>query len=577
MDCRGRRLIRAPSGANLPRMALNSISHHSSGSGVFPALVFVQGSEQKNIVLNHTPFTVGRKVDKDLVIADPRVSRDHAQIMLEGQDFFLVDLGSKHGTFVNGERIQRQKLDRGDRLEFGARDSAYILFNPAHATSNTAREFLSQISVIGMKPEANELETLRLFLEAARKLNTAGVLDEILITMLDVTLRITRAERGYVFLKDEDGNLRLAAGRNSNREPLLDDKTISHSILEESLRSNSEFLVTDTSQSLDLAGRQSIVAYDLRTVVCIPLRKFQVQAMREAQTPVPAASAAEAMGALYMDSRFASRDISGVGQDILHVIATEAASLIENARLVQAEEEARRYQQELSIAASIQQRLMQVKIPEVPFARLRGKNLSCKEIGGDFFDAVNTKDGLAVALADVSGKGVSAALLASMLQGMIYSHLIAGMSLLDVVTAVNRFFTEKMGGEKYATVLLVRLRRDGELEYVNCGHVPPLLVCGGEIIRPTHGNVPVGLLADATFASATCQMKSGDRFILVTDGVTEAENPTGEFFDDPRLEAVAGKSPTLEAIFSAVTEFCSGNPLGDDCTVVELCYTSAEK
>ncbi len=559
-------------------MALNTISHqsHSSGSGVFPALVFVQGSEQKNMVLNRTPFTVGRKVDKDLVIADPRVSRDHAQILQEGSDFFLEDLGSKHGTFVNGERIQRQKLERGDRLEFGARDSAYILFNPAHATSNTAREFLSQISVIGgIKPESTELETLRLFLEAARKLNTAGVLDEILITMLDVTLQLTRAERAYVFLKDEEGNLRLQAGRNAKKEPLLDDKTISHSILEESMRSNSEFLLTDTSRSLDLAGRQSIVAYDLRTVVCIPLRKLQVQATRDAQTPVPSV-AAQAMGVLYVDSRFASRDISGVSHDILHAIATEAASLIENARLVQAEEESRRYQQELSIAASIQQRLMQVKIPEVPFARLKGKNLSCKEIGGDFFDAVNTKEGLAVVLADVSGKGVSAALLASTLQGMIYSHLSAGMPLLNVVTAVNRFFTEKMGGEKYATVLLARLRRDGELEYVNCGHVPPLLVCGNEVMRPPHGNVPVGLLPDATFESATCQMKSGDRFILVTDGVTEAENPQGDFFEDFRLEAAAAKSPTLEGIFSAVTEFCSGNPLSDDCTVVELCYASCE-
>src|SRR5579872_5388465 len=559
-------------------MTLNSISHHGSGSGVFPALVFVQGSEQKNIVLNRIPFSVGRKVDKDLVIAEPRVSRDHAQIMQEGQDFFLVDLGSKHGTFVNGERIQRQKLERGDRLEFGARDSAYLLFNPGQRTSNTAREFLSQISVIGGvgKTETTELETLRLFLEAARKLNTTGVLEEILVTMLDVTLELTKAERAYVFLKDEDGKLVLKAGRNSKKEPLLDDKTISHSILEESLRSNSEFLLTDTSQSLDLAGRQSIVAYDLRTVVCIPLRKLQVQATRDAQTPAPGAPAAEAMGVLYVDSRFASRDIGGVGHDILHVIATEAASLIENARLVQAEEEARRYQQELSIAASIQQRLMQVKIPEVPFARLRGKNLSCKEIGGDFFDAVNTKEGLAVVLADVSGKGVSAALLASTLQGMIYSHLSSGMPLLNVVTAVNRFFTEKMGGEKYATVLLARLRRDGELEYVNCGHVPPLLVCGSEVIRPPHGNVPVGLLPDATFESATCQMKSGDRFILVTDGVTEAENPKGDFFEDFRLEAAAAKSPTLEGIFAAVTEFCSGNPLSDDCTVVELCYATAE-
>src|ERR1700691_2479324 len=238
-------------------MTLSATSHHSSGSGVFPALVFVQGNDQKSIVLNRTPFSVGRKVDKDLVIADPRVSRDHAQIVLEGEDFYLIDLGSKHGTFVNGERVQRQKLERGDRLEFGARDSAYILFNPAHHTSNTAREFLSQISGIQIKQDATDLEMLTLFLEAARKLNTAGVLDEILMTMLDVTLQLTRAERAYVFLKDEEGKLRLAAGRNSKKEPLLDDKTISHSILEESIRSNSEFLETDTSRSLDLAGRQS--------------------------------------------------------------------------------------------------------------------------------------------------------------------------------------------------------------------------------------------------------------------------------------------------------------------------------
>ena len=355
--------------------------------------------------MERTPFTVGRKVDKDLVIADPRVSRDHAQILKEGQEFFLIDLGSKHGTFVNGERVQRQKLERGDRLEFGARDSAYLLFNPGQEKSNTAREFLSQISVIQIKPEATDLEKLKIFLEAARKLNTVGVLDEILMTMLDTTLQLTNAERGYVFLKDEDGKLRLRAGRNSKKEPLLDDKTISHSILEDSLRSNSRFLLTDTSQSLDLAGRQSIVAYDLRTVICIPLRKMQVQATRDVQTPAPTSNSAEAMGALYIDSRFASRDISGVDEDILDVIATEAASLIENARLVQAEEEARRYQQELSIAASIQQRLMQVKIPEVPFASLRGKNLSCKEIGGDFYDAVNTKEGLAVVLAERQRQG----------------------------------------------------------------------------------------------------------------------------------------------------------------------------
>ncbi len=510
-------------------------------------------------------------MEKDLVIADPRVSRDHALIVSESGKFFVEDQGSKHGTFVNGERVERRMLERNDRMEFGARDTIYAVFHPQHVTTNTARDFLSQISGIQISSEVTDLEKLTIFLDAARRLNTTGVLDEILLTLLDVTLKLTGSERGYVFLKDPTGKLRLAAGRNSKGELLLDDKTISHSILEDALRANSEFLLTDTSQSLDLSGRQSIVAYDLRTVICIPLRKFHVQT-RARDANDGAQASGEAMGALYVDSRFASRDISKVSGDILHVVATEAASLIENARLVQAEEESRRYQQELSIAASIQQRLMAVTIPDVPFARLCGKNLSCKEIGGDFFDAVNTEDGLALVLADVAGKGVSAALLASTLQGMMYSQLVARMPLTDIVASANRFLTSKQIGEKYATVIIARLRHDGELEYVNCGHVPPLLVCGGEVIRPSHGNLPVGLLPDAVYESDRYSLHAGDRLVLVTDGVTEAENAEGEFFDNERLE-IAARKGTMQDIFAAVSEFCGSTPLSDDCTVVEMVFS----
>jgi serine phosphatase RsbU (regulator of sigma subunit) len=549
--------------------AQSTASVPAVSSGIFPSLIFVQGGEQRTLYLDHTPFSIGRKIDKDLVIADPRVSRDHALVISESGRFFVEDQGSKHGTFVNGERVGRKELERNDRLEFGARDTIYAVFHPQHVTANTAREFLSHISGIQISNEVTDLEKLTIFLEAARKLNTTGVLDEILLTLLDVTLKLTGAERGYVFLKDKAGDLRLAAGRNSKGELLLDDTTISHSILDDALRSNSEFLLSDTSRSLDLAARQSIVAYDLRTVICIPLRKLQVQTRGRSSEPAPTG---EVMGALYVDSRFASRDISKVSGDILHVVATEAASLIENARLVQAEEESRRYQQELAIAASIQQRLMAVSIPEVPFARLDGKNLSCKEIGGDFFDAVNTNDGLAVVLADVAGKGVSAALLASTLQGMIYSQLVAGTPLTEIVASANRFLTSKHIGEKYATVIVARLRRDGELEYVNCGHIPPLLVCNGEVIRPANGNLPVGLLADATYESDHYSLHSGDRLVLVTDGVTEAENAIGEFFDNDRLEAAAKKG-TMQDIFAAVSHFCGNTPLSDDCTVVELAFS----
>ena len=540
------------------------------GSSLFPKLLLIQGGEQRTFRVDHTPFTVGRKVDKDLVIADPRVSRDHAIIVSENGQFVVMDQSSKHGTFVNGERVERKNLERNDRLEFGVRDVVYAVFNPQQGASNTAREFLSQISGIQISTDTSDLEKLTLFLDAARRLNTTGVLDEILITLLDLSLKLTGGERGYVFLKNAVGDLRLAAARNSKGETLLDDKTISHSILEDAISSNSEFLITDTSRSLDLSGRHSVVAFDLRTVICVPLRKPQVQATRDASTPQ---ATGDVIGALYVDSRFASRDISGVGSDILHVIATEAASLIENARLVQAEEAARRYQQELSIAASIQQKLMAVTIPEVPFAKLNGKNLPCKDIGGDFFDAVNTDNGLTVVLADVSGKGVSAALLASTLQGMIYSQLSAGMKLTDIVAAVNRYFTHKEIGEKYATLVIAKLQRDGELEYVNCGHVPPLLVCNGEIIRPAHGNLPVGLLSDATYESDRFQLHSGDRLVLVTDGVTEAENAAGDFFDNHRLEEVAARAAGLEEILLAVSVFCDGTPLSDDCTVVDLVFT----
>ena len=94
-------------------------SSQSGISSIFPVAIYVQGSEQQTLSLNHTPYTVGRKVDRDLVIADPRVSREHASIVSENGEFFVIDQGSKHGTFVNGERVDRHKLQRSDHWSSG--------------------------------------------------------------------------------------------------------------------------------------------------------------------------------------------------------------------------------------------------------------------------------------------------------------------------------------------------------------------------------------------------------------------------------------------------------------------------
>ncbi len=547
-----------------------------SGTGVFPRLLLVEGGAQRTLTVNRSPFTVGRKADRDLVIADARVSREHAEIVSEEGKFFVVDIGSRHGTYVNGQRVQRHKLQGNDRIEFGVRENIYAVFQPGSSGISPAREFLDQLPGMHVT-DVNDMEKLTIFLEAARKLNSAGVLDEILVTLLDTTLKLAQADRAFVFLYEKDRTLRLAAGRNAQGVSLVDDATISRSVLNDALRSNSEFVLTDNSESMDFNERQSIVAYDLRTIVCLPLRKRKVQSARHENTPASVdTTKGEVLGALYLDSR-STRAVSAVSHDILRAIATEATSVVESAHLVEAEESARRYQQELSIAASIQQGLMAVTIPHVPFAKISARNLSCSETGGDFYDAVRTEDKLAVVIADVCGKGVSAALLASTLQGMLYSHLAAGMPLSDTVGALNRFLTQKRVGEKYATMFIARIDSEGELEYVNCGHVLPLIVSHGEpeikIIRPDVSNLPVGLIPGAAYECGRGRLEPGDRLILVTDGVTEAENSTGEFFDNPRLEDVASRSCDMEDIFAAISEFRGTTPLTDDCTVVDLLYT----
>jgi serine phosphatase RsbU (regulator of sigma subunit)/pSer/pThr/pTyr-binding forkhead associated (FHA) protein len=535
----------------------------------FPEMVYYHSGAQDSIVLKKTPFKIGRKTENDLVISDARVSREHAQIIEEKGDYWVVDNQSKHGTFVNAEKVEgRRKLFRNDRVEFGVREEVYLLFSPTTSRVSTTREFISQISGIDLRSGGSDLEKLTFFLDAARKLNTQNVLEEILVTLIEATLRLTGAERGYVFLRNDEGVLRLAAGRNSKGGPLSDDKTISQSIIQDAARSASAFLVSDTMKMSGMAKRQSVIAHDLRTVICIPLRRKVVQQQASDAQITP-----DVIGVLYLDSKYASRDLSTVGQDILAAIATEAAALVENARLVQAEEAARRLEQEMAIAASIQQRLMAVRIPELPFARIQAKNIPCKDIGGDFFDLVQTEDGLVMVITDVCGKGISAAILASILQGLVYSQALAGVPLSQIVSTANSFLCNKELGEKYATVVVAKLTPDGKLEYVNCGHVPPLVVRKGELVKLEQSNLPVGLLRDVTYETGTQQLDPGDRFIVVTDGVTEAEDPKGDFYGYERLEEIA-KSNDLEGIFQSIRDYAQGVPLGDDCTVFELTYKS---
>ena len=542
----------------------------SPSTGDPPVLVVVEGTDRRTIVLDHFPFTIGRRTDRDMVMADPRVSREHAHFLREPDGTFIVDQGSRHGTFVNGERVNRRKLARNDRIEFGVQGAAYVLFSPDRSPSSAAQQFLSQFST--WKPASgagSDLEMLSVFLEAARKLNTSGVLEDVLQTLLEAALRLTHAERGFVFLRDHDGELRLAAGRDKTGESITDDSTISRSVLRDAANSASEFLVTDTDDTGKLAGRESVVAHNLHSVICIPLRKTVIKDKAKDDTK----GGPNVQGVLYLDAQFLSGKLSSVSHDILRTIANGAATLVENASLVQAEDAAKRYRQELAIAAEIQQRLMTVTVPEVPFAKVNAVSYACKDIGGDFFDLVYTDKGLTLIVADVSGKGVSAAVVASILQGMLYSQLALDLPLPEMMAAVNRFLCEKVGGQKYATLVVARLNNDGGLELMNCGHVPPLLVSGGKITKLEEGNLPVGLVPGAEFQSTRLTLGTDDRLLLVTDGVTEAEDASGEFFGTERLEDCCHMG--LVAIEQAVTTFRGGTALTDDFTITEMIFRGA--
>ncbi len=520
------------------------------------------GPHRSTGIVDHTPFTVGRLPDRDMMLEDVHVSRKHAEIVYEDGAFFVIDMESRHGTFVNGIRVQKQRIFPRDIVHFGSVDGPKMRFGSEQATStSTIRDLLVQLPAASSS--SSGLEKLRWFLEAARRLNAIGAVDQILTCLVETTLDLTKVERGYFFLTDETGQLKLAAGLNNKGESLTDDSTLSRSALQQAMSSASEFIVTDTLKAEATLRSESMIMQNIRSIVCIPLRSRRKQ---------PAGTRSELLGVLYLDSRLHPGNLTQVDSELLRTIASEAAALIDNAHLAIADEQARRYREELDIAANIQQGLMAVQIPELPYAKVAARSVPCKEIGGDFYDVIVDGDHIYLVIVDVSGKGVSAALLASTLQGLIYSQLKAHQSLDTVATLVNQYICTKNVG-KYATMCILKLNKTGQLDYINCGHIPPLICNGQKVEQLAGSNLPVGMLTWAEFTAHETRLEPGTRVFLVTDGVTEAENATGEFYGDARLEHAFGSNCNIDGVVQSLQLFCGDTPANDDCTMLELLFS----
>ena len=518
------------------------------------------------------PFVLGRAPDSHLVLQQPYVSRRHAEIVRDGAAFLLRDEDSRPGTFVNGERITLQRLRPGDRIQLGSETAPQVWF-VAHEGAGASERPEAISTTLGLlqavqavRSDGSDLERLRWFLQAAHELNSVGAVDAVLASLLQATLSLAKVERGYVLLANDVEELHLALGLDATGQRLSDAGTVSQTVVRQAIEGRQEFLVTDTFSAEGHQTPESLVAHSIRAVICIPLRERRV---KPGSLP-HATMARRLLGVLYLDSRFEPTKYTDVDHELMRTIAREAAALVENAQLAAIEEGARLQNEELQIAAGIQQGLMAVQIPTLDFAEVQAHSIACKAVGGDFFDVMLCDNILNIALVDVSGKGISAAILASTLQGMLYVQMKAGQRLEVIASAANDYLCEKNVG-KYATMLLLRLHSNGWLEYINCGHIEPRLCARGKLRRLKTGNAPVGLLPNLAYVAGETVLESGARLVLVSDGFTEAEDAEGRFFGEERMEAVC-LCGGIEAMLEGMRNFCREYPLTDDCTVMQVAF-----
>lgn len=536
-----------------------------------PALSHTDSAGEHTTPLARASTTIGRSPDRDLVLLEPFVSRQHAVIAQGDGVVEVVDQGSTHGTYVNGVRVRRASLQPEDVLQFGSLKAPRLRFHlqrTGDAANPTARfgatDLLATLS--GFTPPtrdevpsaARSMEQLNFLLSAARQLNAGGAVADIFRALLQLTLQLTGVERGFVY-QFAEGELKLGLGLNAAGTVILDDSTLSQRAMQKAISSDKSFLVSDTLADDQVLGWSSVMMHAIRSIYCIPLRKRGA-----------AGEATELLGLLYLDSQIGPGNLSEIDHQMLDTIAMEAAALLHNALMAEEEHKARVASEELAVAARIHSGLMSIKLPVLQYAGLRARSVPCLAIGGDFFDAVALDDCLGVTIADVSGKGVSAAIVAATLQGIIHAQMLARQSLPEIASLVNKFLcTRKLG--KYATMVMLKLYPDGRVEYVNCGHLKPLRVMGDNVTPLDEGNLIVGLIPSAEYASATCRLGAGERILLATDGLTEAEDSAGEAFGDDGLCRVA-QLGTLDAMLAEVAKYHFPNQAEDDCTLIEVQY-----
>lgn len=520
------------------------------------------------IQIDKPVFSIGRRSGNDLQLVGSDVSRDHAEIATDGERFVLRDRGSRYGTYVNGEAVTEHPLQHGDLVRLGRSGGAEMVFLHDDVTQSSASSDKHTTSAVG------DLRQVAALLEGLRALGSGRVLDEVLALVMDSALEVTGAERGFIMLATSEGELEFKIARGRGRVTLSGKGfETSRKIPEEVFSTGQDKMVADLLDG-DLANvHMGTVALGIRHVLCVPLRL--VRYLDRAEMP----SEEKRIGVLYLDSREKGALLSRAARAALETLATEAAVAIENARLYRETLEKARMEQELRIAAEIQQALLPEPRRQGAFFDAVGQSVPCRAIGGDFFDYVDLPSGaFGFALGDVAGKGAPAALLTAVIQGVFSSQASSGNSPATTLSRVNQALIRRAIEARFATGLYAVLTREGELTYCNAGHNPPMVFTPRGVRRLETGGLILGLFEHATFEEETFTLEPGDLFVAFSDGVTEALSASGEEYGDDRLVACVQANrdrpvpELLDAIFASVREFTVGAVQSDDVTALVLRY-----
>jgi sigma-B regulation protein RsbU (phosphoserine phosphatase) len=535
-----------------------------------------------NLVLEGDRSVLGRHPDCEVVLDSASVSRQHAQILKENGQYYVEDLHSRNGTFVNGLLIQqRHLLQNGDRLKICDQAFTFYLDQPSDrmpapsdlsgaslalmmddASANATSTIMSKIEIgasnSGVRLTVNPEVKLRAMIEIAHNLGKAVSLDEVLQKILDSLFKIfLQADRGFVILRTADGLLVPKAIKH--RRPDMEDQIrISRTIVNQVIKSQEAILSADAANDTRFDTSQSIADLRIRSVLCAPLVD----------------SDGNSLGVIQIDTsdqrhRFQKDDL-----DVLASVASQAAVAVDNAQLHENALKQHAMQRDLELAHKVQRGLLPAAPPQLAGYHFFDFYEPANQVGGDYYDYVELADQrLAIVLGDVSGKGVSAALLMAKLSGEVRYCLASEPNPAAAVNRINSTFSRSGWQDRFVTFVLAMLDvKRNELTLVNAGHMPPFLRHGPgkvEAIGSDQAGLPLGVDAEFQYEHYTRKLEPGDYLALFTDGISEAMNAAGELYGLERLQAQLANPSTPVAglgrlILDDVKHFVGGRPQSDD-------------